>query len=283
MPNEQNDSIKLNKLDTYRQIKRAKQFKVFLIVLLAIMIPLMIWGMFELMQEDGGYKIRVGPGSEYRLSLSFDEDFKDGGHSVLNCSVNHTSNNDGGNYAEVKREIDDLIAGKTSLDVGAGGNNAVTRGSDQYMVNKFYLKSTEPSGGKALKYVFRIYIDDIENNALSAARIYVMTDIGNNNSITHEVLAQPRPDGTPEYLATEGKGSSTYVKDPKTGEDWICKNLKQNADGVWYYESEISLLQPNESCGYCVAVWFEGSDNDHGDWIIGGSFVYNMEFVIIED
>jgi len=283
MPNEQNDPIKLNKLDTYRQIKNAKRFKIFLIVLLAIMIPLMIWGMFELMKEDGGYKIRVGPGSEFRLSLSFDKDFKDGGHSVLDCSVNHTSNNEGGNYDDIEKEIEDLISGKTAVDIGQGGNNAVTRGSDQYMVNKFYLRSTELPGGQALKYAFRIYIDDIENNALAAARIYVMTDIDNPAYTIHDIMAQPRPDGTAEYLATEGKGSDTYVKDPKTGEDWVCQNLKQNDEGVWYYESDISFLQPSDACGYCVAVWYEGSDPDHNDSIIGGAFTYTMEFVIIED
>ena len=273
--------IKLNKLETHRQLKRAKIFKIVVTVLLAIMIPLMIWGMVALNQETGGYKIRVGPGSEYRLSLSFDEDFKDGGHSVLNCNVNTSSKSEGATYEDLVKEINDLINGDTKLDINPGGDSATANGNDQYMVSKFYLKSTEPKGGKALQYVFRIYIDDVVSNALAAARIYIISDTDNPENSIHEMVAQPGANGDREYVATKGKGSSEYVKDA-SGNDWLCTNLRQNSDGVWYYESEVSFLQPTEACGLCVAAWYEGSDPNHNDSIIGGYFTYNLEFVIID-
>ena len=88
-----------------------------------------------------------------------------------------------------------------------------------------------------------------------------------------------------EYIGTNG-GLTYDEKDA-----WRCTNLTlDNNHGFYHYASceldekgtptsgEYYKLEPGETTCYTILVWFEGSDPDHNNQIIGGGISFSIDY-----
>lgn len=275
----------LNKLEAHQQIQRSKRVKIIMLIIIIIMLLLSVWGIIQMGIEENSFKIIVsGERPNAVLSLSFDSDFSDGGFSVIRGLGSETSNQEGCSYAEdVKDLVDGLIDGTVNIkteDNGQAGRVENT-GNDEFTASRFYLKykATEYNN-QPIKVSMRINVTQNSKNALAAARFYFVKDFDNGNAEYHAIALEKNGGGN-ELFATTAKGSDTYVKEPGTNTDWVCENLKQDTDGTYYYE-EVLTMSAGDVIGYCTAVWFEGSDPDHNDAIIGGYISFDITFTVVD-
>lgn len=273
----------LNTNTTAKELKKAKRFRAIAILLVLLLIPLAVWGMVTMLTKDNIYKIRVDGKFAGTLSLSFEKEFLDGGFSVLKGKKPESSAMaEGTGYSEgIADYVNQVKDGEIEMEITDGGQSgrAEASGNDEFIASKFYLKNTDPVGSTPVSYVMRINVLENSKNALAAARFYVISDCDTENP-THQIFAQPKADGTAEYVATKYKGSSEYVSSP-TGElNWRCLNLVVGSDG-WYYESDPVLLNPGEVKAFTFAVWYEGSDPEHSNAIIGGYIAFEIEFTVV--
>ena len=275
----------LNKLEAHQQIQRSKRVKIIMLIIIIIMLLLSVWGIIQMGIEENSFKIIVsGERPNAVLSLSFDSDFSDGGFSVIRGLGSETSNQEGCSYAEdVKDLVDGLIDGTVNIkteDHGQAGR-VENSGNDEFTASRFYLKykATEYNN-QPIKVSMRINVTQNSKNALAAARFYFVKDFDNGNA-EYQAIALEKNGGGNELFATTSKGSDTYVKEPGTNTDWVCENLKQDTDGTYYYE-EVLTMSAGDVIGYCTAVWFEGSDPDHNDAIIGGYISFDITFTVVD-
>lgn len=127
-------------------------------------------------------------------------------------------------------------------------------------------------------------------------------------SFTIDVFAQPKsrvqengdmliyqghePDSQ-EYVATTVYG--TYTDDEETSlfknpnkdkqdEDWKCTNLHYNNESkIWEYDSlvhenKVYSIAPHSEKPYVIAAWYEGSDPNHNNDIMGGFVSFEFSF-----
>ena len=279
-----NQNPQLNINTTAKEVKKAKRFRLILILLVLLLIPLAIWGTVTMLVEENVYKIRVNGNFATTLSLSFEKEFLGGGFSVLKGQrPESTTSGEGTGYSEgISDYVNQVKNGEIKMvisDDGQSGKPFESTGNDEFVASKFYLRNNEPAGTNPVNYVIRINVLENSKNALSAARFYLISDCDSNP--THQMFAQPKADGSAEYVATKHKGGDTYVSSP-TGEDnWLCTNLVVGEDG-WYYESAPVQLDAGEVVGFTFAVWYEGSDPDHTNAIIGGYIAFELEFTVVD-
>ena len=275
----------LNKLEAHKQVQRSKRAKIMTIILIIILLLLSIWGIIQMGTDENSFRIIVsGDRPNAVLSLSFESDFSDGGFSVIKGLGSETSNQEGCSYSEdVKDLVEGLMDGTVDIKTEQNGQagRVENTGNDEFTASRFYLKY------KATDYVnqpitvsMRINVTQNSKNALAAARFYFVKDFGGNTAQYHAIALEKNGGGN-EFFATTSRGSDEYVKKPGTNEDWLCENLTQDTDGSYYYE-EILTMNAGDVIGYCTAVWFEGSDPDHNDAIIGGYISFDITFTVIE-
>lgn len=105
------------------------------------------------------------------------------------------------------------------------------------------------------------------------------------------------PTGNPIVTSTELDNTEGYQHTTKDiNKAWKCTNLKYNSlTTFWNYQSckvneenkyveGISYkLSPGEITTFSLCVWFEGSDFDHNNSIIGGGITFSINYEIIND
>lgn len=270
--------LKINKL-----LKRHKIFKITVIVVTLVVLICCIGVFFYSLAENSSYDIMaIDRGGN--LTLSFDPEFKTGYSVITAHGTEKMSGDEGGTYSEIEDYVNAIINGEVGMNVTKNGQDAKAQsgGSDDYSVAKLYLKNQTMTGDDVI-YKLKINIYDNKREAFSAARIMVcMIDGGN---VKKTVYAQPGDDGTNEKVATSFRGADTFYKD-ELGLDWICESFKKNKQSEWYYDSlEMKgvtyTLKPQQSQEIVIAVWYEGSDKNHTDKIVGGSYSLSVIFETI--
>ena len=92
------------------------------------------------------------------------------------------------------------------------------------------------------------------------------------------------------YFIDPNLGREEYSS-PNKEDAWLCENLvKDEETGYHHYYSctrsengeildgEMYKLEPGESICYTIAIWFEGSDDDHNNSIIGGGITFSINY-----
>lgn len=280
-----------NKMEAKKQIERHGKFKIVISVILAIILLLLLWGGIYTTADVNSYRIVVSGKRQGVLSLSFEKEFAGTGFSVLKgLGVQSTDQAEGTSYSEGIKEYAEMVAsGDIPMEIEKNGQagKAAANGGDEFIASKFYLKNVSDLGSDPIKYKLRINILENKKNALSAIRFLIVSDTEGEK--IQEMFAQPADDGNQEKASTKFKGSTSYVENPlNPNEDWLCTNLELTENNNWYYDSylcdEIVLtLAPQEVKGYSVCVWYEGSDPNHTNSIIGGYITFNITFSVIEE
>lgn len=280
----------LNKLDAKKKIARHGKFRIAITVLLAIILLLLLWGAIYTTADVNSYRIVVDGKRGGSLSLSFEPEFSGEGFSVLKgLGVRNSKNAQGTGYTEgISDYVEKVASGEIPMELELGGQagKAASDGTDQFIASKFYLKNVSDLGSDPLKYKLRINVLENTKNALSAARFYVISDTENERK--KAMFAQPASDGSNEKVATKYVGSDSYVSDPDNPDlDWECISLSVTDSGKWYYDSyELENtsfeLKAQEAVGYCICVYYEGSDPDHNNDILGGYITFNISFSVVE-
>lgn len=278
----------LKKIESKKQISRHSKTKVFFSVLLAIILILLLWGAIYTTADVNSYRIVVSGKRGGSLSLSFDANFSKGFSVLKGLGVQSADNTEGISYTEgISDYIQKVASGEIPMEIEANkqeGKAGPTAGGDQFIASKFYLKNISDSS--SLKYKLRINVLENTNNALSAARFMVIRDT--EGEYVQNVYAQPRSNGEQEKVSTLFRGSDSFVKDPNNiDNDWQCTNLALTENNFWHFDSydlqNVTFeLAPEEVVGYLVCVWYEGSDPDHCNDILGGYITFNVTFTQVE-
>lgn len=280
----------LNKIDTKKTIFRHIKFRMALAIFVALILLLVLWAAVYTASDVNSYKIVVSGKRGGSLSLSFDPNFKGDGFSVLKClGSNSAKDGEGMSFGDnggISDYVEKVTVGEIDMDVSVNGKEGKAEpfGNDEFIVSKFYLKNMNED--LPTKYKMQINVEANHKNALAAARFLIVKDTEGAKEKT--VYAQPTIDGKQEKVSTMNRVDGEYVKDPSNSQaDWLCNSLSLDENGDWYYDSlESSIvfeLKPNEVLGYVVAVWYEGSDPDHKDSILGGYMTFNVTFSALED
>ena len=138
----------------------------------------------------------------------------------------------------------------------------------------------------------------------------------NNEVFNMNVIAQPKTEvqengdtliykgdeeNSEEYVSSCVTGDYTntpdtvLLKNPnkdKEKEDWKCKNLRYDeTTESWYYDTltheteesnQVFSIKPGESIPYVVCAWYEASDPNHNNDIMGGYVSFNFTFYAVE-
>ncbi len=280
----------LNKIDTKKTIFRHIKFRMALAIFVALILLLVLWAAVYTASDVNSYKIVVSGKRGGSLSLSFDPNFKGDGFSVLKCvGTESAKDGEGMSYGDndgISSYIEKVALGEIDMEVTPNGKEGKAKpfGNDEFIVSKFYLKNMNET--LPTKYKMQINIEANHKDVLSSARFLIISDTEGEQD--RKVYAKPTENGEREKVSTLHRVEGEYVKDPSNPqEDWLCESLSCDDDGNWYYDSlENSIvfeLEPSEVLGYVVAVWYEGSDPDHKDSILGGYMTFNVTFSAIED
>ena len=188
---------------------------------------------------------------------------------------------------------------------------------DEYYCNKYYLKNTS---NETVYYRLNLEITENINNALDAARFMIVTGdeyITNDQTQNYhyQIFATPDKEGNQVPAATRRVSTSTFIGDEyftnpndkkevasRDIEDaWLCENLtKDSKTGFYHYYSTmfseskeefnnekalkemLYKLEPGETVCYTICIWFEGSDLDHNNSIIGGGIKFSVNYETME-
>lgn len=256
-------------------------------------------------------------GSSSSLELAFDPTFSDHYMQLVGLGYGDVSSLKGGSLFEglgADKNGNEISMFKKFSDFAKNDEAASqyegNKGSanfDQYYCNKYYLRNT---GDQTVYYRLNLKVTQNLNGALHAARFMIVTEdnqnpgrydyqifaTANKETFGKEVAAYKNIKSATtdkEYFTDPNKSdiniSSRDIKDawmcdlltvnPETGYyNFVSGKLNKNNDeitktGEWY------KLEPGQSTCYTICVWFEGSDPEHNDSIIGGgiSFTINYE------
>ena len=180
--------------------------------------------------------------------------------------------------------------------------NEGTANFDQYYCNKYYLKNT---GNKTVYYRLNIQITQNEKNALDAARFMLVTGEA-DTGYEYQIFATPNEDTGEQEVAASKKvhtatGAKTYyftnpnlngeVESENSEDAWLCENLIKDLKTGFYnffsctisengeiLDGQMYALDPGDSMCYTICIWFEGSDPDHNNDIIGGGITFSINY-----
>ena len=282
------------------------------ILVIAIMLCAFVWiSNLKTSTEKDGYIINIndlyeGAEGQSNLVLAFDPTFDEEYKSLIGIGYGDVDQVKGGSMLAMlgtdvtmfaKFQDFALNADKASQYEG----NAGQANFDEYYCNKYYLKNT---GNTTIKFRFNLKVTQNINGALHAARFMIVE----GNSVIgydYQIFATPnKTTGEKEIAATrEVKGSTLsyeYFANPKniggsvtteTSEAWKCEKLLVNPNTGFYQYTSCDVdadgkltsgsyyeIEPGETVCYTICVWFEGSDPDHNDDIIGGGISFTVDY-----
>lgn len=290
-----------------REVNAHKRTKIIIIVILAIVVLLclFVWlSSLSANQKNDGYLIQIVDKDNFygnqssQLKLAYDPNFTEeyltlvglgygdvgalqGGSLLSNLEMNTTMFNKFKEFAE------------TASMASVYEKNEGQANFDQYYANKFYLKN---EGDTSISYRLNLEIVGNRKDALDAARFMIVTG-DEMSGYNYQIFATPDKDGNQE-MAAYAKSSSTegnflYFTNPNLDGDvtsrndddaWLCENLVFDSETNFYNylscedDGVYFTLAPQEVVCYTICVWFEGSDPDHNNSIIGGGVEFAIKF-----
>lgn len=298
-----------NKVNSH---KRTKVILIFTLLVSVLLCAFVLLSKISGEIKTDGYIIQIDD-KEYQsnLKLAFDPTFDEkymnliglgygdvssitGGSLLKNLEMNTTMFAKFKNFAEHQDQASQYEGNQGSANF------------DQYYCNKYYLKNI---GEETEYYRLNIEITDNINNALDAARFMIVTEITKADgtiAYDYQIFATPnKTTGESEYAATKEKKTgldiiTLYFTDPNTSDTcesenerdaWKCDDLvKDDKTGFYHYYSctrsengeildgQMYKLEPDDSVCYTICMWFEGSDDDHNNSILGGSITFSINY-----
>lgn len=264
-----------------------------------------------------GYIIKIKDSKEFykgetpedygALQLAFDPTFDEKYQKLIGLGYGETTEFRGGslfssiNIDETMFEhFKDLVENKTVADKYEKDEGSAN--FDQFYANKYYIKNV---GTKAVYYRLNIEINQNNKNALDAARFMIVTGEA-DTGYDYKILATPNKEtGEGEMAAyrelrtatslyeyfTDPNKNSNEVSSNRAEDAWICDNLVKNEENGFYnyfscersatgeiVSGEMYKLEPGESICYTICIWFEGSDPDHNNSILGGGIEFSINY-----
>lgn len=282
------------------------------VLIIAILLCAFVWiSNLRTDTEKDGYIININDLYESEgqggLVLAFDPTFNEEYKSLIGLGYGDVDSIRGGSMLELLGT--DLTMFAKFQDFALNGEmasqyegNAGQANFDEYYCNKYYLKNT---GTQTIKFRLNLKVTQNINGALHAARFMIVE--GNSVSgYDYQIFATPNKEtGEKEVAAVrEQRGSSgvtyEYFTNPhiigdnvttNKQEAWLCNKLEVNSNtGFYQYTScdvdqdgklvsgEYYEIQPGETVCYTICVWFEGSDPDHNNDIIGGGISFSVDY-----
>ncbi len=278
----QNVDLSRQKID--KKLKDHHYFRKFITILIIIILIALIATWFEMNADKNSYDIKVGTNLR-GLQLSFDPDFKNGYEVVKAVGTGNMPDDKGGTLSDIMPDITGVMNDEKKMDIQNNGQKGgLPTNSDEFSIAKFYLRNTYAmQEDVTYKVILNTY--NLKRNAFSAARIMVCRQLP-DGTWEKNIYAQPSDNGGNEPVACMKRGSEELYKDD-SGNDWYCKNMTYDEkSGEWFYDSEqvdnlTFTLKPMEIATYVIAIWYEGSDVNHSDKIIGGSYSMQVTFEML--
>ena len=282
------------------------------ILIIAIMLCAFVWiSNLKTATEKDGYIINIndlyeGVEGQSNLVLAFDPTFDEEYKSLVGIGYGDVAQMKGGSMLALLGT--DMTMFAKFQDFALNGDkasqyegNAGQANFDEYYCNKYYLKNT---GDTTIKFRLNLKVTQNINGALHAARFMIVE----GNSVIgydYQIFATPnRTTGEQEIAATrEVKGSTIryeYFTSPQykgggvtdnVNDAWLCNKLEVNPYTGFYQYTSCDVdkdgklksgnyyeIQPGETVCYTICVWFEGSDPDHNNSIIGGGISFTVDY-----
>lgn len=248
-----------------------------------------------------------GAGQAPQLELGFDPTFDEKYMDLVGLGYGGVSDLKGGSlFANLEMnttmfdKFKDFAESNEAASVYDGNKGQAN--FDQYYCNKYYLKN---EGNATANYRLNIEISENLKDALHAARIMIVTgdEISGYN---YQIFATAnRATGKKEVAAFKEYRTATsnyqYFIDPnvninQTGSEsiddaWLCDYLIEDEETGYYHyyscqrkdngeiiDGSMYQLEPGESVCYTICIWFEGSDPDHNNSIIGGGITFSINY-----
>lgn len=269
--------------DVVTKMKRRTVSKwVALLLAIALIVTGSVWGVLSLVDYNS-MKVVIDKEST-GIALSEDYAFT---KPATNITIKGPSRMKDLTYTDL--DIDNEVLGKE-------GSHPSEKGYIAYTV---FLKNV--ADYKSLKYVTRLTIPKSDKEMQKAIRILVMTtrydENGNELEPDVKIYAQKKDDGSAENVAYDSDqldiqkpipldrlnmGSSFKLKDNMTT-PFLEYREDYTLDETFYVDLVMGQnLNGNEIVKYTVAMWFEGSDAQCVDNILGGYCVVRLEFGVEE-
>lgn len=267
-------------------------------------------------RKKSGYVIKIVDGEFYgeqssKLELAFDPTFDKGYHELLGLGYGDVGRYQGGSlFADLEMnttmfdKFKDFVENKEAASTYEKDEGSAN--FDEYYCNKYYLRN---NGKETIYYRLNLEITENNNNALDAARFMIVTGEEylkpDGTKYNYQIFATPDKEGKQEVAANRKVSSASYngyeyfTNPNKEGEvatrdskdAWLCENLiKDKKTGFYNYfscvrsetgevlDGEMYKLEPGETVCYTICIWFEGSDPDHNNDIIGGGIKFNVKY-----
>ncbi len=284
-----NDLTDKEKLDIVHSKDVAKKMKrrtvskwVALLLLIALFVTGSVWGVLSLVDYNS-MKVLIDKEST-GIALSEDKAFT---KPATNITVKGPSRMKDITYTDIDWESEVL---------NKEGSHPSEKGYIAYTV---FLKNV--ADYKSLKYVTRLTIPKHDKGMQKAIRIMVLTtrydSEGKELAPDVKIYAQKKEDGTPEHIAYDSDqldvqrpipldklnlGSAVKLQDNVTT-PFVEKREEYTKDETFYVDLILGQdLNGGEIVKYTVVMWFEGSDAQCVDNILGGYCVVRLEFGVEE-
>ena len=297
------------KVNTHRNAK----IITIVVLLLVLLLSAFVW-LSSLYGEmaNKGYLININDvdiynGSGDALELAFDPTFDDKYHTLVGLGYGDVASVKGGSlFSDIEMNTTMFQKFKNFAEneevASTYEGNEGSANFDQYYCNKYYLRN---NGNETIYYRLNLKITQNKNDALHAARFMIVTG-EEDTGYDYQIFAtRNRDNGKSEIAAAKEVKTATYngfmyFTDPNTSntdssknlsDAWLCSDLvKDEETGFYHYysavlaetgevlEGEFYALEPGQSVCYTICIWFEGSDPDHNNSIIGGGIEFSINY-----
>ena len=290
-----------------REVNAHKRTKIIIIIILAIVVLLclFVWLMsLSAKQKNEGYLIQIIDKENFYgnqtsdLKLAYDPNFTEEYLTLVGLGYGDVGQLKGGSLLE-NLEMNTTMFDKfkefaeSASMASTYEKNEGQANFDQYYANKFYLKN---EGSETVSYRLNLEVVGNHKNALDAARFMIVTG-DEISGYEYQIFATPDKDGNREMAAVANYRTAVsnylYFTNPNLDQDatstnrkdaWLCENLIFDSETNFYNYLSCDeggvyfTLDPQEVVCYTICVWFEGSDPDHNNSIIGGGIEFSIKF-----
>ena len=290
---------------------------IIIILAIVVLLCLFVWlSSLSAKQKNQGYLIQIIDKDNYygnqnsQLKLAYDPNFTEEYLELIGLGYGDVGALKGGSlleHLEMNTTMFDKFKefAETAEMAATYEKNEGQANFDQYYANKFYLKN---EGDTTISYRLNLEIVGNHKDALDAARFMIVTG-DEISGYEYQIFATPPKDSEGNVIIDEdgniaqemaavanyktAVSNYLYFADPNSNgsatstnpdDAWLCENLVYNSETNFYNYLSCEeggvyfTLAPQEVVCYTICVWFEGSDDDHNNNIIGGGIEFSIKF-----